>query len=411
MLRRHVTDPIGRTAQATQSVSSVVLKLFTDQDWEGGKAPPCEYPTAERGCDNNCNIQNISKSLTQHQCANFFMGVDFHDWTGCSSTLPADPTQPEQTAHCWGVFNSLVTRCGACHDPFLTSTMVRIVESAASDSKCLKECTSPQHLADTIRDLCCSGTDGFLGHFANIDDSCDTLKDGSVTWHFPRTCDKLSPCGAYVSALATACPITFADGVGLGLLAQCGGDVSSVVAKGADCDDGLTLPPNALIGSCPKHGRMTSGQTCELHCDDDYCLEGTEPGMEAVQPRCINGKLTMDVKCRKQQLVDCQTPRNGGCDPLTKCDDSTNIFGSRLVRCGPCPPGYFGSGRSKCTRCPLGSYWNASMLDPWVINDGERVYRGTRTEQCVPCPNGSSTRQPGSVNISSCICKPVGTNL
>ena len=45
-----------------------------------------------------------------------------------------------------GVYNSLVTRCGSCHDPFLTSTMVRIAESAASDPKCLKECQSAQHL-------------------------------------------------------------------------------------------------------------------------------------------------------------------------------------------------------------------------------------------------------------------------
>ena len=91
---------------ATQSVSAVVLKLFMEHEWsgrapslppnprrarlverricdrgagafcrsEGDKAPSCVYPTAERGCDDNCNIQNMSKSLTQHQCANFFMG-------------------------------------------------------------------------------------------------------------------------------------------------------------------------------------------------------------------------------------------------------------------------------------------------------------------------------------------------
>jgi hypothetical protein len=34
--------------------------------------------------------------------------------------------------HCWGVYNSLVTRCGACRDPFLKSTLVRIAESHAS---------------------------------------------------------------------------------------------------------------------------------------------------------------------------------------------------------------------------------------------------------------------------------------
>lgn len=157
---------------------------------------------------------------------------------------------------------------------------------------------------------------------------------------------------------------------------------------------------------------------------DNFCLEGAKADTAAQQPRCINGVLSMDVKCKSQPVVDCTSPANGGCDPMTKCDDSTNIFGTLLVRCEACPPGepalktslvdgcrrllpltavatalpagYFGSGRSQCTECPRGTFWDKSMVGQFA----------PKTKACKSCPEGSSTRGLMSVNMSSCICQP-----
>jgi hypothetical protein len=285
-------------------------------------------------------------------------------------------------------------------------------------SSCTK-CDATAAIAGNIRDLCCSGTDGFLGKFAGIDDSCDQLASPSipatsntpakhgVTWHYPRTCPATSACAAYVKSMGSLCPATFLDANGLGILAQCDGDIKAVMGQGKDCTAGpINLPAHAQIGDCPADGHLKSGEGCELTCDKEYCLEGLtertlaaggkQTAVEPQQPRCFDGTIAMNINCKAQPVVSCSSPANGGCDPLTDCNDDTNLFGTRLVQCGPCPPGYSGSGRSTCLPCPAGSYYDyaANLAKQHSSNDME----------CTACPVGATTEGGNAINITSCFC-------
>merc|ERR1711968_383156 len=122
------------------------------------------------------------------------------------------------------------------------------------------------------------------------------------------------------------------------------------MSKGAPCD-----PPQvpfaaakrfkASIGSCNSSGlpggQIPSGASCEMTCPTGQCVEGR-------QPQCYDGHLINTMSCNTQSVQTCQFPPNGGCDPRTTCTDSTQLFGTKLVQCSACPPGWYGSGRAGC---------------------------------------------------------------
>jgi hypothetical protein len=108
---------------------------------------------------------------------------------------------------------------------------------------------------------------------------------------------------------------------------------------GASCE-APAVPAHAALGGCSKNG-LASGERCEMTCGNGWCISG-------IQPTCENGELYSTMQCEPQPVATCSFPPNGGCDPLTTCSDSTNLFGKKLVQCSACPSGYYGSGRSGC---------------------------------------------------------------
>ena len=78
-----------------------------------------------------------------------------------------------------------------------------------------------------------------------------------------------------------------------------------------------------------------------MTCQTGYCIKGR-------QPQCFDGQMINTMTCENQTVQTCTYPPNGGCDSRTKCSDSTILYGTKLVQCGPCPSGYYGSGRRGC---------------------------------------------------------------
>ena len=110
---------------------------------------------------------------------------------------------------------------------------------------------------------------------------------------------------------------------------------------GARCEAPVA-PAHAALGDCNRNG-LASGEHCEMTCETGWCVSGS-------QPTCEDGELRTSMRCEPQAVESCSYPANGGCDPLTTCSDDTNLFGTKLVQCSSCPPGYYGSGRSGCYR-------------------------------------------------------------
>ena len=53
--------------------------------------------------------------------------------------------------------------------------------------------------------------------------------------------------------------------------------------------------------------------------------------------------------------------------------------------CEPCPEGEFSVDHITCEPCPAGQYYNS-----------------TKINHCQPCPVGSTTTEPGTVDINNC---------
>ncbi len=74
---------------------------------------------------------------------------------------------------------------------------------------------------------------------------------------------------------------------------------------------------------------------------------------------------------------------NGGCDPLTKC---TNVPGSRV--CGPCPPGFDGTGESGCKMS------NPCDPNPCQNQGACGISAGSFVCKCVPPWDGPTCESP-----------------
>jgi hypothetical protein len=98
-----------------------------------------------------------------------------------------------------------------------------------------------------------------------------------------------------------------------------------------------TAGADGIVGNDDDVVTIKSGETCELTCKTGYCIAGT------TQPSCVDGALSNgpgSVLCQRVPVSTCNFPPNGGSDPVVTCDDSTNLFGTKLVQCGACPHGY-----------------------------------------------------------------------
>merc|ERR1719238_1226524 len=130
------------------------------------------------------------------------MGVDFHEWVGCGRSkantpghCDADPDDPnwclppggEATkTMCWGRYVDYVEKCSGCTDPFI-QRFLRTTAAATANTHC-ESCSQPQQISDKINQVCCAG-------------------DQNVE----------------------------VGGVGLGIFADCGGDVAALLRKGKSC--------------------------------------------------------------------------------------------------------------------------------------------------------------------------------
>ena len=232
----------------------------------------------------------------------------------------------------------------------------------------------------------------------------------SVEWYNPNTCQQDGVCKAFVDTLAKSgdrCTTTFLDNTqARRVYADCGGDLVELAAHGKPCKQhafekafpgatgtpGHLSPPassdphkQASWGSCMNEssGRLhlASGDQCEMTCKTGYCVEGN-------QPYCLDGKIKSNppMSCEVQPISTCSFPPNGGCDPHTTCDDSKpGLFMLKVVTCGRCPPGYYGTGRTSCediNECMLRH--NGGCDEHTVCTNLDGGYK------CSDCPAGFS---------------------
>ena len=354
--RDSATNMTIRTPFTAKAVAALQLLMPEDCAYSGG------YQT----CASECSIVQIAKELNgldaddDIQCATFFMGVDFHSWQGCGTPPTVAGGEwidaPQSTKDtCWARYVNLVSRCGGCSDPYVTQFFRK--SATATANKHCENCTDPQKIAEKIREMCCVGGEG------TESDLCSTVTEtfvdsggggstgpmADVTWYVPNSCLHGSACQAYVLEIAEhACPSLFlADGYGdattggavLGMYDSCGGNATTLLSQGAPCQ-APAVPEHAHPGTCSSAG-VRSGERCEMTCKTGYCITGR-------QPQCYDGHLVNTMQCQLQHVDTCHFPPNGGCDRLTTCSEDTSLFGTRLIQCSSCPPGYYGSGRSGC---------------------------------------------------------------
>ena len=384
----------------------------------------CAYHGGYQACGDQCNIVDASRALNglgpgddrsgHEECAVFVMGVDFHQWKGCGtpSFPPGGPWNDATQSlkdRCWARYIKYIEGCSGCTDPFI-KTFLRKTAKATANTHC-EDCDQPQAIADKIRQVCCSGSDGIVGNeddpcTAQIERNVDSGAGGTagrthdVTWYRPDTCEVDSACQAYILEIAeNGCPSLFignghsgaADvgGVGLGMYVDCGGHVVDLLRRGAECQ----------VPEPPEHGSaavcnatIKSGERCEMTCQTGYCITGR-------QPQCFDGQLINTMSCQVQTVQTCTLPPNGGCDPLTTCTEKT-LFERLLVQCSACPQGYFGSGRSGCY----------DINHCTVLRNGGCDLRTTCTDldggyRCSACPQGYF----GDPYDGQSACKPCAT--
>jgi hypothetical protein len=117
------------------------------------------------------------------------------------------------------------------------------------------------------------------------------------------------------------------------------------VTRRAEADNNIEM--DASIGG-PRHEATSdanigkdSTSSCEaLKCDSAVSVCDINEG--APYCKCLEGYEPTGDVC---QIVDKCKANNGGCDPLVTC---TNTLNSPI--CGPCPPGYRGTGETACVR-------------------------------------------------------------
>jgi hypothetical protein len=404
LITRMLTDCHGQTYPETDTLSNLTItRMFSPKAVAALQLigpTECRYQPGYDTCaQDGCSITEASKELGQ-ECAVFFMGVKFHGWIGCGQPEDSsDPNSPwidssQSTKDlCWGRYIKYVESCSGCTDPFIQDFM-KLTAQATANTHC-EDCNHPQAIADKIRQVCCSGPDGTLG---NADDPC-TQHDGGhdLTWYVPDTCEENDPCRNYILEMAEhGCPSLFihrgddggsnpaaavGNSIALGMFVDCGGDLHALLEQGKPCD-GLTAPAHASLGNCSADGTLNSGHSCEMTCETGYCVSGH-------QPVCIDGQFLNTVSCQPSgdaiTLESCSFPPNGGCDPLTRCSDSTFLFGTRQIACTACMPDYYGSGRSGCY--PIDQ---CKLLD----NGGCDVKHSRCTNfnggySCSPCKQGT----------------------
>lgn len=117
-----------------------------------------------------------------------------------------------------------------------------------------------------------------------------------------------------------------------------GGKAASLGAMGVVlcslCCSGGETPPTEIDALSPcavDNGGCGAGVACENARGMPSC-GGCAPGQAGMPPNCLD--------------IDECAERNGGCDVLTSCTNA-NVTGQAPV-CGPCPPGYAGTGEMGC---------------------------------------------------------------
>eukprot|EP01052_Picozoa_sp_SAG31_P012251 SAG31_NODE_712_length_12660_cov_9.298463_5_plen_515_part_00 len=251
-----------------------------------------------------------------------------------------------------------------------------------------------------------------------------------------------SACQIYITGLASKCVSAFLEPSLAGAYADCGGDIQALIGLGKPCQataSQLMPSQHGDAGQCNSScadangdGQctgdeaitMNSGTGCNVRCHTQFCLRPSTyiAGSDAAaQPQCIDGCITNAIgqkfsfsgndcqgflataapapplQCAAVPVSTCNYPANGGCDPASLCNDDTNLFGTALVQCGPCPAGY--SGSSRPTDCDSSGIHNAQhcrnggCVD---VNECEQDACDRLTTctnfaggyRCGPCPQG-----------------------
>ena len=273
----------------------------------------CAYHTGYQECGDQCNIVNATRGLnglahgestSDPECAVFYMGVDFHEWTGCGtpSFSPGGPWNTVSQAvkdRCWARFVSYVESCAGCTDPYIQQFLKKAA-TATANTHC-EDCDQPQQIADKIRQLCCAGADGILG---NPDDPCtphvETNTDSATTWYMPETCEEDSACQAYIVQLANhSCPSLFiSNGDCLGMYHECGGDVEDLLSHHGSSG----MSPSAE----PYDPSMGMGPSAEPFDPSMGMSPSAEPWCEQYLDECAPERPTRGFVLPEQQTCPTQ---------------------------------------------------------------------------------------------------------
>jgi len=212
--------------------------------------------------------------------------------------------------------------------------------------------------------------------------------------------------------------------------ADCHGDLTALNEAGRDCHfdafekafPGATSghPPlsaetstdihrraswNDCVNETSKEPFLKAGHSCAMTCSKGYCVKDGSK-----QPHCVDGSIIMGdspMQCDVQPIATCHFPPNGGCDPLTKCNDTKpGLFMLKIVSCSDCPPGYFGTGRSGCNDI------NECMLRKnGGCASGTQCTNSVGGYSCSACPagtHGDSFREKGCCPFPDKVYRPVG---
>jgi hypothetical protein len=237
-------------------------------------------------------------------------------------------------------------------------------------------------------------------------DTCNP--NGTCSYAEPTDCNDSSPC------TTDSCDPTTGDCVNEPVTEPTVCDDGNACTDSDVCGDGL-CEGTAIPGCClddaecadetgmPAIPNLCTDDTCtpERTCDNvprdcpppaDPCLIALcapDDGSCQTAPKvCPTGEQCQVGACI--DINECAT-NNGGCDPLTLCDNDTGSFD-----CGPCPIGYTGSGDTGCTdlnECAVNN-GGCSPVAPCTNTAGSRT--------CGPCPSGYTGPGLTCTDINEC---------